>query len=678
MSYSPDTKLSFFGTYVPSATLRFGNPLGVPYTAVIAATIPAVLVARLSAAAQTGPSANAHASLVLHPQLSASATLSSAANLNAALTLHAQFSASATFAERQLDVTCGLNVAINLGVSLAITANANTNVWRGVCAAFASRATAPGRMQHVQQSAYNLTQPIPTVRKQLSVDGLPLNVHKRYIYSTAADSRLTAQVTAKQINGGYIHHGRKLLWSRTETMQPTVRSRYSTAKTADVCVRSSYLQPKSLVKNSQSSWLNDHSNCSKSLRAIYSHSKPVSRHKRFIYTHGHLLTPGVHIYIPALWPSPSPPPIYVPTTTLRLRCLVPPYAELRFCEPQCLLFTVPIQDTYIVTNSFSLIRIDNNVPLYAITFNLSLSADSWTWTWNAKVAGRQISDVLSTDPLDPIEVLATLNGEAFKLVVETIARDRAFNSDVISMSGRGTSAYLAAPYAPISTVFSSAIINAQQAALLALEINNVPIGWSVDWGIDDWSIAGGAFSSTGTYIEHLQRIAEAGGAYLQPDKTADTMHFLPYYPTAPWGWDTLNPTLSLPEDIFVTEGIKYSNKANYNGVYVSGGANGGRLDLIKITNTAGDLLAPTVVDNLATDVIMTRQRGMRILGDTGREVRVTLRLPIMPQTGIILPGTMLQYIVCGVSKIGIVRSTVVNYALPNVSQTVEIESHEYL
>ena len=127
-----------------------------------------------------------------------------------------------------------------------------------------------------------------------------------------------------------------------------------------------------------------------------------------------------------------------------------------------------------------------------------------------------------------------------------------------------------------------------------------------------------------------------------------------------------------------TEGIEYTAKPAYNGVYVYGGSSGGRIDFVKRTNTDGATLAPTIVDALATDPIMSRQRGLRALGDTGNQAIVTLKLPILPDTGIILPGAFVGYVVGTDTKRGMVRGVSVDYALPVVRQTIKVETHEYI
>lgn len=404
---------------------------------------------------------------------------------------------------------------------------------------------------------------------------------------------------------------------------------------------------------------------------IFRHNQAKLLQRQFIatYSPAYPLSPGRHV-IPPL------PNTTIPCTGLKLRFS----SNLNPMQFKCFVRNeVSIKDVYFVTNSFSLIRISDSLPIKTLSFSMNIDVDSWAWAWNATIDPSQFTAVFSLDQLNPIDLLLTINGISFKLVVEKASTNRTFGSKGLSISGRSHAAYLASPYSAITTSFSLQAITARQAANLALTVNNVPIGWTIGWYIDDWLIANNAWSGTGTYIEHLTRIAESGGAYIQPHDTANTIKFLSYYPHAPWDWGDSVTNLLLPESIVTLENIDYSFKPDYTGVYVHGGASGGRLDLVKKTGTPGDNQAPIVVDDLATDPIMTRQRGLKVLGDTGTIAMVSLSLPILTETGIIRPGTIVKYTYgTSQSRYGIVRGVSIAYELGKVRQTIELETHEYL
>jgi hypothetical protein len=72
---------------------------------------------------------------------------------------------------------------------------------------------------------------------------------------------------------------------------------------------------------------------------------------------------------------------------------------------------------------------------------------------------------------------------------------------------------------------------------------------------------------------------------------------------------------------------------------------------------------------------MTRQRGIRTLGDTGKQAHVSLRLPIYPESGIIKPGSVVDYTENGTTMRGLVRSLSVDYSFPQAWQSIKVETH---
>lgn len=355
------------------------------------------------------------------------------------------------------------------------------------------------------------------------------------------------------------------------------------------------------------------------------------------------------------------------TTALIFGC--PPLA------PQPGGIIVPIRRAYIVLNTITLARASDGAPLSALSLSLQIDADSWTWGWDASIPGAELALVDPAPGGDPVELLATVNGQQFRLLAERIARDRRFAQSRIRISGRGRAAMLADPHSPIVTRSNVEARNMQQLLADALTINNVGIGWAVDWQAADWLVPAGLYSHTGSYIAHAQRLAEAAGAYVQADPLLDTLRILPRYPLLPWEWSAATPDITLPSAPVVREAIEWQDKAAYNRVFVSGTEAGGVLGQITRTGTAGDVVAPMITDPLITHADGARARGRPILADTGRQARITLELPILPETGIITPGKLVQYTDAGTTRRGIVRSTGVTAQLPTARQTIELETH---
>jgi hypothetical protein len=336
---------------------------------------------------------------------------------------------------------------------------------------------------------------------------------------------------------------------------------------------------------------------------------------------------------------------------------------------------VPARKVYVVINEVTLTRCPDGTPVPVSGLSLSLDADSWAWGFDATLPLIAESLVVPDEGASPVKLIATVNGTAFHVLAENLSRERAFGDASIRISGRGCSAALAAPYAPVIAFANTEARSAQQLMEEALTFNGIPLGWTVDWALTDWLVPTGVFAKQGTWIEALTSIASAAGGYLLPHPSEKILRVRHRYPVAPWRWwNEVTPDFVLPVDVVGRESLRWIDKPAYNRVFVSGQETG-VLGQITRTGTAGDVLAPMVVDALITQAAAARQRGIAELSDTGRQIEVTLRLPVLPETGIIEPGAFVAYQDGDVARLGIVRSTRVEAGLPEVWQTIGVQSH---
>lgn len=334
---------------------------------------------------------------------------------------------------------------------------------------------------------------------------------------------------------------------------------------------------------------------------------------------------------------------------------------------------VPIRSVYMVVNTVTLKRVVGNVTLPCLSLTLNLDVDSWAWGFSATLPADQLDAVAPTS-LGPVELEATVNGTSFRLLAESISRDRTFSRSTLKVGGRGKAALLAAPYAPIQTIGNTEARTAQQIAGDILTYNGVPLDWTVDWQIEDWLVPGGVFQAQGTYIEGLGAVAAAAGAFLRPHPTDQTISVLARYPALPRDWYALTPDFELPSAVVTQEGITWTEKPAYNRVFVSGTSQG-VLGQVTLLGSAGDLVAPMVTDPLITTAVPARLRGLAVLGNTGRQADVRLRLPVLAETGIIQPGSLVRYTDGGIERLGLVRSTAVDAGFPEVWQSLGVETH---
>jgi hypothetical protein len=389
--------------------------------------------------------------------------------------------------------------------------------------------------------------------------------------------------------------------------------------------------------------------------------------------------PGVHAQVPIA----VPPATWWWGSNLLFEC--PPIAgspaRLLFGAQACYpvevpsgAVIIPVRRIYMVINSASLRRVDGNIALPVFNMSLSIDADSWAWSFSASLPGSVLSDLEPASSGAPVEVEALVNGVPYRALVERVGREREFGKSNIRVSGRGKTALLDSPYAPVQSFSNTSARTAQQLMGDVLSVNGVPLDWSVNFGLEDWLVPAGVFAQQGSYIAALNAIANAAGGYIQPHPSLQIINVLPRYPVAPWEWGAVVPDIELPSDVTTRESIEWLEKARYNRVFVSG-QQSGVLGQVTRAGTAGDLLAPMITDALITSAVPARQRGMTVLADTGRQAEVTLRLPVLAETGIITPGKFVKYTDGGASRVGIVRSTGVEIGMPEIWQTLGVQTY---
>ena len=330
---------------------------------------------------------------------------------------------------------------------------------------------------------------------------------------------------------------------------------------------------------------------------------------------------------------------------------------------------VPVRRVYIVINNTYLTRVSDGSPIPVHSMSLSLDAGSWTWGFDATLPGVAQAMVEPTAN-GPVELAAFVNGTEFRVLAEEISSERVFLSKQIRVAGRGANARLDSPFAPQQIFTNTAMRTTEQLMGDVLTINGVPLGYSVDYRLTPWVVPAGGFVHLGTYISALTAIANAGGGYLRPHPSLQKFDVLHRYPTAPW--EPVTPGIILPAAVTTRESITWVEKPDYNRVFVSG-QDTGVLGDVRRQGTAFDKAAPMVVDALITDAAAARQKGLEVLGNTGRQYEVGLRLPVLAQTGVIQPGVYVQYVDGAITRTGIVRSTQVEVGEIDVYQTIGVE-----
>lgn len=343
-------------------------------------------------------------------------------------------------------------------------------------------------------------------------------------------------------------------------------------------------------------------------------------------------------------------------------------------EPPPGQIIVPIRRVYFVTNTARLVRVSDGAEIQVLRLDAAIDADSWVWSLTAEVP-VSAQPLVENDGSGPVELEATINGHAWRFLVESLRRGRAFSKRSMIIGGRGLAARLAEPYAAVRSFTNTADRTAVQLMEDALTLNGVPLGWSIDaTGITDWLVTTGAWGHRGSHIAAVNAIAGSIGALVQSDPAEQILHIKPRYPHPPWRWtEDAVPDIVLPEAVVVQEALEWMERPAYNAVYVSGQSQG-VLGRIAIAGTAADQQAPMITDPLITHADAARQRGEAILGDTGRQQRLTLSLPIGGDTAlpVILPGQFVDYAPVGIA---LARGIRVDAATARCRQIVDLEVH---
>lgn len=392
--------------------------------------------------------------------------------------------------------------------------------------------------------------------------------------------------------------------------------------------------------------------------------------------------------VPPPGSSPKPPkPLdwcYVPANPIELvfeHDDRPPLDLLFWCErhddgppdPPATII-VPARRVYIVLNEIEVRRVDGNIPLPTIEASLSIDKDSWTWQMSATMHRAALPNLAPARFGEPVEIEFKVNGAPYRMMVESVQREWQHPTQRIVVKGRGKNAVLDAPYAPSLNFTNSSARTAQQLMVDALTINGVSIGWDVDFGLVDWLVPAGAWVHQGSYISAVTAIAAAAGGYVQPHPTEKILRILPNYPVAPWDWGGIVPNIELPMNPVEVESVEWITKPNYNQVHLMGEVGGAFAEVYR-GGTARDLAAEMVVDPLITHADVARQRGRAILSDTGHQAMVRWSLPVLPETGLIMPGQFVRREHEGEVFQGYVRSLNMNWDRPTLRQVIEVQAH---
>lgn len=334
-------------------------------------------------------------------------------------------------------------------------------------------------------------------------------------------------------------------------------------------------------------------------------------------------------------------------------------------------YLIPLLEVYMSTHSLSAVLLPSLEPVLLLDFSIDSDDGGYGWALSATGPEHLLDQLAPGSGGVPVQVRVTIDGHNWVFAIERISRTRRFGQHRCSIEGHSLTALLGAPWLPEQTWLNGAQISAHQAVLDALQYT----GATTAWNLTDWLLPAGTWSFTGTPLAAALRMAEAAGAVLRSHATDLQLIFAPSYPVMPWDWASAAANLELPAAIITTDGLDPDPRPPANQVYVSGQAQG-VLAQVRRYGSAGDVLAPQVVDALITDVEAARQRGKTVLASAGNKLQHTMTLPFLTGAlgpGPVLPGWLLQVNDIGHTWRGLVRSIHISAGLPTVRQSVQVE-----
>ena len=332
-----------------------------------------------------------------------------------------------------------------------------------------------------------------------------------------------------------------------------------------------------------------------------------------------------------------PGPIKTPWgTALKLVCPLPGTA-LKIGRVPCILIAereIAVRSSYMSVNSASLVRWPDLTPLPCTSMTLETDFDSWCWALSATLAGPDAWALVQPNPL-ACEVLATINGQAWKFLLDVPSTNRAFNSDQVTLKGRSRSAWLHDPYTP-SRDFSE--VNAREMQQLGeAALDNT--GWTLNWQGENWVVPAGRYNSWNTPIGVLMRLANTtdDGVYTDPDLQVMTLQ--KRWPVASWLIEGEVVDVLIPDAAIISLSQSPVYSQPMNGVYVSGTSHG-VLALVKIAGTDGALQPAEPLTNellCDTEGVAARQRGLNALSDSGSGFTMDAETLFNPPTFPLVP-----------------------------------------
>ena len=324
-------------------------------------------------------------------------------------------------------------------------------------------------------------------------------------------------------------------------------------------------------------------------------------------------------------------------------------------RPPSIIPTGLLLKVYTMYNQAFLTRLPDRLPIDAPSITLSTDWDSVYWSIKATVGRDEHLSMLEATSEGPILIETEINGHVWNLQVDSWGAGRSFAGRNRSISGRSVSAQLGAPMAELRT----RTVTEQRLASQLLNTELEYTGWTAVLEGNDWLVPANTFSYVDqTPMQIIKTIADAPGAMVYTDMTEKTITVRPRYSVPPWLWDAAPAAVIIPAAMAEKVDGEWDERPFYNAAFVSGEVGGISAKIIR-EGSSGELVAPMVTDPLITATEVARARGIAILAASGKWSKYRISLPVFADPGVpgvLIPGTLLQFVDGTVSWKGVVAA----------------------
>ncbi|MDK1288486.1 hypothetical protein [Pseudoalteromonas umbrosa] len=290
-----------------------------------------------------------------------------------------------------------------------------------------------------------------------------------------------------------------------------------------------------------------------------------------------------------------------------------------------------IQSSYIMTPTIKCCRINDNLDIAITSFSYSFARGQFAASGSVRFSSR-----IDMERAIGQTLLITINGYEFVMLCEQPSTSLKFANKSYSANLRSRFAELSAPYVRENN-YTNKVTKTLEGLITDALANS---GWTVQSQLIDYPVPANTFSYQGlTPAAAILQVAKSVGAILVFDDKAKKVNVLPEWPVNPWDVSNATCDVIINDSLILEHSTRRTISPEYTAIFVRGEQSGVSCK-VKRAGSAGDDIAPDVVDSLITDVQAARQRGTCELARTGNKQVNQIKTKLLPNLPPFKPGML--------------------------------------